>query len=412
MKKEPGIGSPERLDAEFPLSVAKFFILSTTVLQKIAIPGTGGLVWLLEPIFLSLLLYCLLRQVLSIRIYVFCASSLFLFQVSISGFWSSDRASIPSVVLVLFFSTFYLFSFKQVGPNFFKNISQFYIKMMIALAIAGTAQFFGQFIFPRPIVFFIDYLPSDFIVANYNNLNVLYFGSEIIKSNGVVFQEPSTYNQFLALALVAELSFRTRPFVLLTLVIGLGVTFSGTGLLALLPAFPFLAIRRPAIVFTIAGFGIIGLSTLILSTEWLDIYIQRLGEFAEPGTSGYARFVSGFVMLNDYLFEQDIPSALFGHGPGSVREYSMRYTYEVFSPTLIRMILDYGILGGGFYVMLMTYIIFSGPGTAAFNVALWTIFMWMGENSLTPVIHGLVLPMAAWPAIKSSVPASDVTDRA
>ncbi len=78
----------------------------------------------------------------------------------------------------------------------------------------------------------------------YNYSYEIYYGSSILKSNGVVFLEASFASQFLALAIIVQILLGGGRLRLVLFGAALVSTLSGTGLLLLAAGLALLAVRR------------------------------------------------------------------------------------------------------------------------------------------------------------------------
>jgi hypothetical protein len=226
--------------------------------------------------------------------------------------------------------------------------------------LIGIAQFLAQFVLGRQLAFFMDYfVPEPLQLTGFNRIIPLFYSSPIIKSNGVFFAEPSFYNQFLSVGLIVELVAGMRLWRVALICAGLFVSYSGTGLVMLAFVIPILIVSRGhlAIILYIAAIAMVG----ILLRDFLPFegFETRLGEFSDPNSSGYARFLSPLMLLDDYVFN-DLRDTLIGRGPGSINEHLQETNNLFFGPTWAKLLYEYGVLGFTAY-MLFFFICMRGP---------------------------------------------------
>jgi hypothetical protein len=126
--------------------------------------------------------------------------------------------------------------------------------------------------------------------------------------------------------------------------------------------------------------------------------IDRTNEFANPYSSGYARFLSIFPTLDTFILKEK-NSMLFGLGAGSILKVldSQVRDYEAHNPSWGKMVFEYGILGGLSYFLFIGYMFWSGQGSAYVKAAILLTFMVLGEYILPPTFHGIILALLLWP---------------
>ncbi len=284
---------------------------------------------------------------------------------------------------------------QTASPTRVGNALDFYSTVMLILCLAGVAQFLVQYVIPQSFAFPVDYhLPGFLHVATYNSLNPLEYGADKLKSNGVVFAEPSFFSQAAALAAIVELGNRRRPLFLGIFICGLFVSYSGTGmiLLALFGGYYFI---RGKHVFPLLLGGLLAgaIATQYAEALRIDTITDRLVEFTLPGTSGYARFVSIFDLIG--LYQSPYPETLlFGTGPGQATEYLKMLPFEGFAPTWGKLFFEYGVLGSVVYFFFMLRLTKRRDSRLAMPIFFTYLFLG-GYLSDTAVLIPLLL-FVAW----------------
>ncbi|HZF15737.1 MAG TPA: hypothetical protein VE046_07325 [Steroidobacteraceae bacterium] len=270
---------------------------------------------------------------------------------------------------------------------------RFFADLTAILAVLGIAQFVLQFVAERALVFPIEtYVPEQFRTLGFHNIAPLYWGSPIFRSNGFVMLEPSEFSQVCAIGLVAELAGRARLLRLALYASALLVSYSGTGLIILAATLPlYVMIERrwgllaPALVFVVAV-------ALFSTPLHLDSLWRRIGEFASPGSSGFARFVGWRDLFEDKVWTST-GHALFGHGAGSFFEAASRYSASEMS--YAKIIFEFGVLGALLYFAFIFYCLFTTRAPFIVRVAIGLCFFMNGAYA--PSATSFALSLALWP---------------
>ncbi|HET7886754.1 MAG TPA: hypothetical protein VFL62_11050 [Bradyrhizobium sp.] len=277
----------------------------------------------------------------------------------------------------------------------YESVLKFVSTVGCACALIGVLQFVGQFVVGADVVFFVDkHLPDNLTVAGYNSLIPLYWTSPVYKSNGVFFLEPAFFCQFLAIAVVAELRAGPRTIRLLILTAGLVCSYSGTGLtmLALFLPVYFLRHGHARLFF----FAALVSAVLIFFGDALslDAFTRRLSEFSDVDSSGWARFLSMFSVLQRVVFANDLTFFL-GRGPGTVQEQFRLFSFNAFDPTWGKVIYEYGLVGSLVYFRFFYLAFCKGPKGLRFAVGYTYLFL--GGYLLNPSILMQVAALVVWP---------------
>ncbi|WP_407158549.1 hypothetical protein [Bradyrhizobium sp. STM 3557] len=380
--------------AQSGFAVCVLTLLCAVFLQKIALPGTGGLYPLNLLVFPAVTLAAFLGGVLEVHTRAFVWYAL----VVCLGTLSTALSPSPHIsVLSLGF-----FVVAQ-GPLAFRGASEISSHRVMKLvstvgcvtAVIGVLQFIGQFIVGADVAFFLDkHLPENVTVAGYNSLIPLYWSSPIFKSNGVVFLEPSFFCQFLAIAFVAELVVGATGVRLILLSAGLLCSYSGTGLTMLALFLPFYFLHHGHIrLFLFAALLCLVLISLG-DTLSLDAFTRRLSEFSDVQSSGWARFFSMFSVLQKVVFANDLTFFL-GRGPGTVQEQFRLFSFNAFDPTWGKVIYEYGLFGSLAYFRFLYVAACRGPKGLRFAVGYTYLFL--GGYLLNPSILMLLAGLLVWP---------------
>jgi hypothetical protein len=398
--------APARPAAQFGFALCSSALLLEVFLQKIALPGTGGIYPLSLLIFPAVTAAAFLAGMLEVHTAAFAWYAGFI----LIGTLSTALSPSPhvSVLSLGFFVVAQLpLVFRCTSPDIpYRRMLSFLSTLGCLCAVIGVLQFMGQFVVGVDVVFFLDkHMPESMTVAGYNSLIPLYWASPVYKSNGVFFLEPAFFCQFLAIALVAELLVGPRVLRLLALTAGLVCSYSGTGLtmLALFLPFYFLHHGHSRLFFFAA---VVSLVLIFFGDALsLDAFTRRLSEFSDVESSGWARFLSMFRVLQKVLFANDLTFFL-GRGPGTVQEQFRLFSFNAFDPTWGKVIYEYGPLGSLVYFRFFYVAFCKGPKGLRFAVGYTYLFL--GGYLLNPSVLMQVAALVVW--LGKAIPATDRPD--
>ena len=338
------------------LRFATALLCACLFLQRFAIPFGVKPISVVGPIGLGLAALGLMQGTLAFhrtRLLAFLA----LAAIATTGLmWQDARPDggaldINSVAQFLLLSSFAVVTFAR--PVEEARFCRTLTRWLWVIGLCGIAQFIVQFAGIR-IFRFTGILPTAILYEFGYNLVIPTGIGGLFKSNGFFLVEPSVFSQFMAIGLIVEiLSFR-RPWTLAVFALGLLLSFSGTGWLVL-AGFVVAAVLGMGRRGVAIGGGTMLLLAVLLGAAQLaapdavHALVSRVGEFSQPGTSGFQRFVTPFWALQDALGLH--PSAVVtGLGGGVSERLPLAYTYDVNTP--IKIVLEYGVFGLAAYLML------------------------------------------------------------
>jgi hypothetical protein len=217
-------------------------------------------------------------------------------------------------------------------------------------------------------------------------------GGGIVKANGFFLRESATLSIATGLALIIEYFTRARWRVLAVLTAGLLCSLSGSGVLALIVGFlvPRSANRVPLSLISLLAFVLLFVLLYNSDIPGLDLWFDRLSEFATPGTSGYARYVAPMDMVQRSFNEGGAPVWL-GNGAGSYLRSTglVGVKYEINDPTWAKLIYEYGIVG--FVVMVGLYAIRVYSSDLRPQICNYIFFVWISTGSVLKPDFALVV---------------------
>ena len=247
------------------------------------------------------------------------------------------------------------------GHELAPRVLKLFLHIASVLAVLAIGQYFLQGRVDQALLYPIDNLvPQQFVVQGFNAQGTINYGSDQVRATGVFMLEPSFLTQFLAIAIIAESLTSTRLWRLGLYAVGILMAHAGTGMLILLIVMPFVVITRRR--WDMLLIGVLGGAFVVAFGELLglDFLTNRAGEFSDPNSSGFARFVGGFYMFEQMLWP-NLARALFGYGAGSFLEYTHLFTIEVADMPMTKMIFEFGLVGAATYFTFIATCLFSSP---------------------------------------------------
>jgi hypothetical protein len=282
-----------------------------------------------------------------------------------------------------------------VGPQLWGWTVRLYIAFAVLVALAGIAQFFGQFLArPEWLFDYTQQIPA--AIRGTPGWNTVNPAGEWIKSNGFFLREPSLFSITAAFALLCELSLDRRRWVMAILGMGLVLTYSGSGLLCLVVGLLFpLGLR--SVLRLLAGAGVAA-SLIFLFGDALNLSytLDRIGELSSNRTSAYCRFVyPGAVALQQ--MDSHLWASLLGHGPGTMQ--AMQATCaDGHQTTYAKALFEYGLLGLLAFAVLVVGALNRSSAPIGLRVALGITWLLLGGNLLTSELLLLIYLLSAmWP---------------
>ncbi|MET0657549.1 MAG: hypothetical protein ABW110_05255, partial [Steroidobacteraceae bacterium] len=271
---------------------------------------------------------------------------------------------------------------------------EFFLTLCAALGACAIAQFLLQLIMPPQLLFPIEnFAPKEFVVQLFNQQAPLAYGATLYRSNGVFMIEPSMLSQLLAVALLIELSSRTDVRRSALYCLGIVFTYSGTGLAILAVCLPVFIItsRQWKILVGIAASLVV--LALLREPLHLDILLSRSTELSATGSSGFARFVGGFWLFDQFLLD-DVGRAFLGFGAGAFTDYVPLARLPASEMPLFKMIFEFGAFGAIIYFAFLCYCVFSTDAPLPVRLALFMSLMVNGLSN--PFAHGLAFGLLVW----------------
>ena len=364
-------------------------IACASLLSKFGIPGYANLgIGIAIPLLMLMLAFGIMNDCIRIEprrlgFYCITLAVLILPQLLQAGLFSLDSL----MMLALLHLPYVLVVMR--GDELVPKALAFFLHIARLLAALAIAQYFLQGFIDKAFLYPIDNLiPPDFVVQGFNAQGTINYGSTQIRATGVFMLEPSFLTQFLAVAIVAESVTSRRLWPLALYTMGIIVAHAGTGILILLICMPFVVFvhRR----WDLLLIGAVGIAVIVSFGELLnlDFMTNRINEFDDPNSSGFARFVGGFYMFEQMLWP-DLARALFGYGAGAFMDYAHLFNIEVADMPMTKMMFEFGLVGALTYFAFIASSLFSSPLPRMLSVAIALTFLLNGMY--VPFSHGLAL---------------------
>lgn len=306
--------------------------------------------------------------------------------------------SVSSLLLLLTLHLPYVFQLQRV-PDYAQVVAYFQA-LCVVIAGLGVVQYVIQFFIGPAFAFPIEnFFPAEFRVDAFNMQGYLAYGSETYRANGVFMLEPSFFSQLLAIAIVVEAVSRRRAWVVALMLLSMLLSYSGTGIALLLVCLLVVSVRQrrwvPLGALVAAAAVLVAVAGMVEDVPYVSVFLSRAGEFSAEGSSGFARFVGGFFMFDQFLWS-DPWRAVAGYGAGSFQRYSERAHYPASGMALFKMVFEFGVLGAAAYFAFLYGCLWRSGAPAAIRLAVGLSFLLNGNY--IPFAHGLALTLLVWPA--------------
>ena len=390
---DAGVTAPSRL----AYLICGLLLAASILFQKISLPGSGGVLGFGLLVLLGLSVLGLLAGQLIVSRPGLAGLTLFVFIAALSAVASNSVALSKMSLALLILCQFPLVLRFRSGAVDYGRLLEMINLAMTTIAVLGIVQFIAQYLIGPALPFSLDlFLPESLSLEGFNQLIPLSYGASVYKSNGVFLAEPSFFSQFLAVGVIVEVVGRCRPSRLALYLVALLCSYSGSGLIMLAVFVPFyLAQRRQ---FTLVALGGLCLAIIVLAADMLqlDALISRAAEFSDPGSSGYARFISPLVYIREHLFADPL-TLLLGRGPGTVTEHFESYYYMPFDPTWAKLLYEFGLLGFATYLVFFAVATCGAEGRALAGPITFTYFI-LGGYLQDPFVLSLLVLVLCWSA--------------
>jgi uncharacterized membrane protein YagU involved in acid resistance len=377
-------------------------LISVTYLAKFSVPPFGAMGLALSiPLAFAVALFGTSagRMVFDVR-RTFAFVGAFAFIVCVQLLYI-DEFSLPSLLLFFVIHLPYVFRLRRPKISS-EQVLAYFQQLGLIVGICGLVQYGAQFVLGPTLAFPIEnFVPEFLLTSKFNMQATLEYGSEIMRTNGVFMIEPSMFSQLTAVCILLELTSRRRLWYLAIMGVSILVSYSGTGLmlLAVCLLIDSIAKRRWGLLLggLLAGAMVLALATFQSDGIFGQI-LKRSGEFSSGGSSGSMRFVGGFYMFDEFLWNEPV-RAFLGMGAGSFAEYGLRATVPVAEMIMFKTVFEFGILGALAYWGFIGYCIATSTSVPAARIPILATIILGGLY--TPFGHCLAFGVLLWPSRES-----------
>ena len=380
-----------------PTAVLCVPIVAVTLLAKLSIPPFAAqgidmsLLVILAAIGAGLFAGCMRLDAWRLALYALVIGILGFVQIL-----RADSFSVFSMLLLAAMHFPYVFAVMR-GNGDQQRVIACFLGIATFLAWCGIAQYFLQFVVdPRWLFPIENFVPSSYVVQHFNSQGVVNFGSDVYRANGVFLLEPSFFSQLLGVAVVVELCTQGRLSRLATFGLALLVSSAGTGLLILAVCVPLFVVQRRRWDLLLLGAAGLAIVSVFRDSFLVHHLFARSGEFSAIGSSGFARFVGGFYLFDQFLWD-DPWRTLFGFGVGSFRDYASRAHYPVAEMALFKVVFEFGLVGSLIYFGFLVYCLATSSAPRLVTIAVGIAYLLNGIY--TPFAHGLALGLLVWNSV-------------
>jgi hypothetical protein len=275
----------------------------------------------------------------------------------------------------------YLFTCDVSEEDYLDHLKLFQM-LLVPLAALALLQLADQ-LTARSNFSLFDYLPDDFVLTGYNTRPVLSWGSDFHKSNAEFFLEPSFLSQYMALGIIIELLYFGRTWRMILYGAAIFSSFSGTGIMLLIAFSAFSALRARRYGFFAALPVLLVLYLVFQDNEYVQAIVGRAGEFQDPDSSAYERFVGPLRALDDLVW-QNASTFVFGRGPGTVERLGLMLLYHTTFPVLPKLLIEYGFFGTVPFLGFAAYCFFARSRSLLLSSAMFLMYFVLSASLLQP----------------------------
>jgi hypothetical protein len=386
-----------RVTAETPFTAERraaiglrLIVLAVVVLQRFAVPGLPTA--LCMPIVLGIVVYLVSERILVqdrlrtglylLAIGSCCGATL----LSTSHF--RDEWSLNSLLLLVLLYVPFCYRLRRELRHLYRPLLEFYNRIMVVAACVALAQWLAQ-ILGWAYMDLLAFLPRQLLLQTYNTFSPVQYGSSLMKTNAVVFLEPSFCSQFLAIALVAQLVLGGRRWRLPLYAAAILTTVSGTGILLVGLGLVVLAVRRGVPWAAGMLFILLLLGAGVSFTPLGQLLMTRSTEPSSPNSSGNARFVAPYGQVTAGL-ARDTPTLFFGRGPGqsspdtSGIKYFNAERLQANYPVIPKLGAEYGLIATLAFTVFVVVAITKGTPSPTMSAIMLLFYLALSGSLLQP----------------------------
>lgn len=383
-------------DRRWALVIMVAPLLGATLLAKLAVPPLGAM-GIAIGMFLTLVAgaWGLASGRLLLDARVLAGFAILFAFAGIGPMLRGEAYSLPSLVfLMVLHAPYVLVAAAGKAPDV-ESMQRLFSRLCLFVAWCGIVQFGIQFVIGPVLAFPAENLvPEALQVQAFNKQGPLAYGYDIYRSNGVFMLEPSFFSQLMAIGIAFELAVTGAWWRAAVMAVALVLSYSGTGMIVLAVCLPVVAMVYQR--WQLVPMAVLAAVAIVVGADYLnlDLFVSRAGEFQSTGSSAFARFVGGFYLFEQFLWDEPL-RALFGYGAGTFKDYAPQVSVPVAEMAVPKMVFEFGLLGGLLYFGLLGWVVFRSPAPFILRLSVYVTYFLSGNYIVFS--HGLALSLLVWP---------------
>lgn len=360
--------------------------ISCLVLQRFGLILGGSALFLSLPVFLGLIFWLVATGRAMFRPAITGMYGLFVFLGLVSTILAvaipDPEGGISLTSLFGIIVTYFLFCVRPNSRFSTEKVLPIFIFYVKIACVLGVVQYVIQYAGLRffSITNSVPFLSGLTVESLYAYDPIIAYGSEVRRSNGLLFLEPSIFSQIIVMAIVVDVFCRKYYWNIPLYGLGYVVSYSGTGFLSLMAAFIIYVFFSFRSLVQLLAFVLVGLIAIVILNFLLpDVFgaiLGRANEFQYEGSSGYARYVAQGASWVGFSADWRV---LLGRGPGGL-ERSVYWVPGSGNPAL-KLFADYGLAG-----LISFFAFFLGAtyrkDAPLVSILVFTTYQLGGGNSL------------------------------
>ncbi|MGY1740267.1 MULTISPECIES: hypothetical protein [unclassified Blastococcus] len=358
-------------------------VVCSVLLQRLAIPLGADQVPAMVPIGLALLTVGLYTGELRVARSRLPVLALIWATVAACTLAQLVLGEAPSLLSVGLFVALYamLGLSADITQGAARRAERVFVGLMCGLAVVSMGQMLGQLSGWQYEDLLGTVVPSGFLLRGYNTGDPIAYGEALIRSDGIVFLEPSFLSIFLGLAAALALYRGWSMLVATLLLAGMVPPLAGSGMVVLVPALLVIAVLRPRHLLKVVPAVLIAVLVATL-TPLGERYLERSTEASDPRTSSSARLIQPYSELLPPSVE-DPQVTLVGHGAGSADDFLIdEGLYDVTAPIIPKVLYEYGVLGIVGVLMALVLCLALGVRGHPWAVGLLLLYVYVNASFL------------------------------
>jgi hypothetical protein len=173
--------------------------------------------------------------------------------------------------------------------------------------------------------------------------------------------------------------------------------------------------KRSSAGLVVTGFVLVAALVLFSGVIDLEALVDRVGEFSSTESSGFARFISPYFLMRDFLIVSP-GKLLFGLGPGAIEGVEQKATslaYLAHDPTWIKLVLEYGLVAATIFMIFVAAALFQGTRNRIMSWSILCLYLFLGGYLLSGFMNCLFVALLAWHSrtVPARLPAGRVDRR-